>query len=287
MKKNEVKIGGEYIAKVSGKLAKVRITGESPYGGWDAKNTATGRDVRVRTAARLRRPVMSKPKPQHDLAPTTRLYVGNQANPENRTTIDVPSGTYEKIWRAHGTDQLVEFRDVNGKTWGVRWTSCGLSCKCALGLSLKCLADEAEKIIESHEQGAGADAGFDAGEFSGPAHSRMEQEEIRALAEANEFTYDDVMGEIFRRSNEPAPDIMDLEALSRQDGSVHDCNVPRTVSRLAEQYNVTEEEVKKMLLDGAELATVSFVYRIRKNQSSLTAPPQGGERGDGTPTAAR
>jgi hypothetical protein len=56
MKKAEVKIGNTYIAKVSGVLAKVRITGESPYGGWRGKNLATGREIRIRSAARLRRP---------------------------------------------------------------------------------------------------------------------------------------------------------------------------------------------------------------------------------------
>ena len=36
MKKNEVKVGGTYVAKVSDRLTTVRITGESRYGGWDA-----------------------------------------------------------------------------------------------------------------------------------------------------------------------------------------------------------------------------------------------------------
>jgi hypothetical protein len=56
MKKREIEVGNTYIAKVSGVLAKVRITGESPYGGWRGKNLATGREVRIRSAARLRRP---------------------------------------------------------------------------------------------------------------------------------------------------------------------------------------------------------------------------------------
>ena len=55
MKKNEITIGGMYAAKVSGKVVPVRITGASPYGGWDAVNEQTKRSVRVRSAARLRR----------------------------------------------------------------------------------------------------------------------------------------------------------------------------------------------------------------------------------------
>lgn len=54
MKKADVKIGGRYVAKVSDKLAVVRIDRVSPYGGWEATNVATGRSVRIRSAQRLR-----------------------------------------------------------------------------------------------------------------------------------------------------------------------------------------------------------------------------------------
>lgn len=60
MKKSEVVIGAHYVAKVSGKLAVVRIVSESQYGGWDAINTETNRDVRIRGAARLRRRIEQK-----------------------------------------------------------------------------------------------------------------------------------------------------------------------------------------------------------------------------------
>ena len=56
VKRQDVQIGSTYIVKVSGVLAKVRITGESPYGGWVGRNLATGREIRIRSAARLRRP---------------------------------------------------------------------------------------------------------------------------------------------------------------------------------------------------------------------------------------
>jgi hypothetical protein len=57
MKKNEIEIGKVYVVKVSGNISKVRIVSESIYGGWNGRNLATGRDVRIRTAARLRREV--------------------------------------------------------------------------------------------------------------------------------------------------------------------------------------------------------------------------------------
>ncbi|MHC4299619.1 MAG: hypothetical protein ACYS7Y_20260 [Planctomycetota bacterium] len=60
MKKADVEIGGEYIAKVSGRLQVIKIVRESHCGGWDAVNTKTKRAVRVRSAQRLRRPAGGK-----------------------------------------------------------------------------------------------------------------------------------------------------------------------------------------------------------------------------------
>ncbi len=62
MKKNEVKIGSTYTAKVSGKIAKVRIDAESRHGGWDATNLGTKKKVRIKSAQRLRSEV-GPPKP--------------------------------------------------------------------------------------------------------------------------------------------------------------------------------------------------------------------------------
>jgi hypothetical protein len=63
MQKHNVQIGTTYIVKVSGTLAKVRITREHPRGGWYGTNLATGREIRIRTAARLRSEV--KPAEEH------------------------------------------------------------------------------------------------------------------------------------------------------------------------------------------------------------------------------
>lgn len=54
VKKRDVVLGKVYYVKVSGKVVRVKLTRESPYGGWDGVNLATGRAVRVRTAGRLR-----------------------------------------------------------------------------------------------------------------------------------------------------------------------------------------------------------------------------------------
>jgi len=57
MKKNDVTVGESYVAKVTGKLARVRIERESPHGGWEATSVETGRRVRIKSAQRLRRAV--------------------------------------------------------------------------------------------------------------------------------------------------------------------------------------------------------------------------------------
>jgi hypothetical protein len=54
MKKNEVKIGGVYTAKVTNKVVQVRIDAESRYGGWDGTNMETGKKVRIKSPTRLR-----------------------------------------------------------------------------------------------------------------------------------------------------------------------------------------------------------------------------------------
>jgi hypothetical protein len=54
VKKADVELGKLYLAKVSDKVVKVRVYAPCQYGGWYATNTATGREIRVKTAARLR-----------------------------------------------------------------------------------------------------------------------------------------------------------------------------------------------------------------------------------------
>ena len=65
MQKQNVHIGTTYIVKVSGTLAKVRITREHIRGGWYGTNLATGREIRIRTAARLR----SEVPPAQEISP--------------------------------------------------------------------------------------------------------------------------------------------------------------------------------------------------------------------------
>jgi hypothetical protein len=54
MKKREVVLGQVYAVKVSGRIQPVQVIAESPYGGWVGRNEQTGREVRIRSAAKLR-----------------------------------------------------------------------------------------------------------------------------------------------------------------------------------------------------------------------------------------
>lgn len=54
MKKSEVKIGSVYNVKVSGTVQPVRLSREYQHGGWIGINLNTNREVRIRTAAKLR-----------------------------------------------------------------------------------------------------------------------------------------------------------------------------------------------------------------------------------------
>lgn len=49
---------------------------------------------------------------------------------------------------------------------------------------------EAMKIVEAHSIGAEMDAGFDGGEFSGPAHCEMEVDDLAELAKIHGLSYD-------------------------------------------------------------------------------------------------
>lgn len=53
MKKADVKLGGKYMARVSGCLVEVVLNAELDKG-WSATNTKTGREIRIKSAQRLR-----------------------------------------------------------------------------------------------------------------------------------------------------------------------------------------------------------------------------------------
>ena len=57
MQKNEIELGKVYTARVTDKLVQVRIDAENRHGGWDATNLSTNKQVRIKSAQRLREAV--------------------------------------------------------------------------------------------------------------------------------------------------------------------------------------------------------------------------------------
>lgn len=70
MKAKEVKVGGEYIAKVSGQLCTIRIEAVNRTGGgWLATNLATRKRIQIKSAQRLRRAANSNEQDEPSSAP--------------------------------------------------------------------------------------------------------------------------------------------------------------------------------------------------------------------------
>jgi hypothetical protein len=97
MKKDEIEVGQAYTAKVSGNLTTVVIEVVSPHGGWDAINTRTGKQVRIKSAQRLRRKTTQprflgpkKPNPRYKAPAKTgeELKAIHKADQENARLAD-------------------------------------------------------------------------------------------------------------------------------------------------------------------------------------------------------
>ena len=54
MKKEEVEVGGTYLAKVGARSVEVRIESENAKGGWNAKSVASGKPIRLKDPQHLR-----------------------------------------------------------------------------------------------------------------------------------------------------------------------------------------------------------------------------------------
>jgi len=91
MKKNEVKIGQCYMTKVTNCEVPVRIDAANAQGGWDAKNIATGRKVRIKSAQRLRRKCT-----QADLAGLKRPTPKQRTKTASGATTRPTAATYAK-----------------------------------------------------------------------------------------------------------------------------------------------------------------------------------------------
>ena len=84
MKKNEVSVGKTYWANVAGDRVPVRIESENPHGGWIGRSIKTGREVRIKTAARLKGEC--EPEKVAEVSATTRPNRRSRKKPPAETT---------------------------------------------------------------------------------------------------------------------------------------------------------------------------------------------------------
>jgi len=84
MKQTEVQIGGLYKAKVTNRVVTVQILRENTHGGWDALNTATNKEVRIKSAARLHGPARGTNTVVK--TPTSKRVGKQTAQPSSTTT---------------------------------------------------------------------------------------------------------------------------------------------------------------------------------------------------------
>lgn len=94
MKKDDVKIGKVYMAKVTDKLVPVRIDAENRYGGWDATNLATSKKIRIKSPQRLQGEAKGRqasPSPKNVAAVSTGGGPKATESPTTATGAKTPS----------------------------------------------------------------------------------------------------------------------------------------------------------------------------------------------------
>ncbi len=82
MKKDEVKVGGTYTAKISDRLVPVRIDRAHSKQGWNATNTATGKRIHIKSVQRLQSPAKPAAVPKEaDAKPAGGVAGPSYQNP--------------------------------------------------------------------------------------------------------------------------------------------------------------------------------------------------------------
>ncbi len=100
MKKTDVKVGKCYAAKVSGKMATVRIDAANPRGGWEATNLRTSKKVRIRSPQRLRHETRAPGQTKPDIAKTVETV--QKGDPTKGVTVPTEKKTAGKRAPAKG-----------------------------------------------------------------------------------------------------------------------------------------------------------------------------------------
>ncbi len=119
MKKDEIKIGHAYEAKVSDRIVTVRIDSTNSHGGWNATNTATGKRIHVKSAQRLRRAVPAGKKAedaaQPEVNPTVEIVTGQPVPAPEKKTRAKKAPAEPKPKRVSALDAAAEVLKADAK----------------------------------------------------------------------------------------------------------------------------------------------------------------------------
>jgi len=110
MRRDEVQIGKVYLAKVNGKLTRVRLDAESRYGGWDGTNLATGKKVRIKSAQRLRG---QTDEPNREATPRRRPTKG-QSKPKRTSGLEAAARVLEEAGQPMRAKEIVAAAEAKG-----------------------------------------------------------------------------------------------------------------------------------------------------------------------------
>ena len=110
MKKEQIKLGGTYLAKVTDKVVPVRLDAENAHGGWDATNLVTNKKVRIKSAQRLRGPA-----PERDAKQRAKAVAEAQAADAAANAHAVPAdATPARATKAKKTAAEPKAKKVSG-----------------------------------------------------------------------------------------------------------------------------------------------------------------------------
>ena len=128
MKKNAIKIGGTYLAKVSNEVVPVHIDAESALGGWLGTNLRTGKKVRIKSAQRLRCPANRHGLPQVTPEGQTPADAANEAQ-KAKAAKPAKAGAEAKAKKLSAIDAAVKVLGENGQAMNCKEMIAAMAAK--------------------------------------------------------------------------------------------------------------------------------------------------------------
>lgn len=116
MKKDEIKVGGTYLAKVTDRVVPVRLDRENARGGWDATNLVTNKQVRIKSAQRLRGPAERATPAKADAAQRTKAMADAHVTDAKANAPSTPEAPAKKTAkpRTPKADKAAKVKKTSG-----------------------------------------------------------------------------------------------------------------------------------------------------------------------------